>query len=60
MVKQTRRELDETPLGKPPKPKGPDPLRVKLEGNWADAVKAALSKKRPAGGWPVQPKKPQG
>lgn len=31
---------------------GPAPARVKIDGNWQDAVKTALAKKRPAGGWP--------
>lgn len=31
---------------------GPDPEILKIEGDWKDAVKKALGKKRPAGGWP--------
>jgi hypothetical protein len=30
---------------------GPKPRRLKLEGNWRDAVKKSLGKKRPAQGW---------
>ncbi len=40
---------------------GPDPERVKIEGdwfegNWEDAIKKALEKARPAEGWPDGPK----
>jgi hypothetical protein len=33
---------------------GPEPDRFKIEGyaNWEDAVKVALRKKKPKGGWP--------
>ncbi|MCA9281713.1 MAG: hypothetical protein KDA30_06710 [Phycisphaerales bacterium] len=36
-----------------PKP-GPDPERLKIDGDWKDAVKESLKKKRPEGGWPDQ------
>ena len=39
---------------------GPEPETLKIEGNWKDAVKKALSKKRPAGGWPKPEKKKRG
>jgi hypothetical protein len=34
--------------------KGPEPERFKIEGyaNWEDAVKVALRKPKPPGGWP--------
>jgi len=34
--------------------KGPEPERFKVEGyaNWEDAVKVALRKSKPKGGWP--------
>jgi hypothetical protein len=32
--------------------KGPEPERLKINGNWVDAVDTALKKKRPATGWP--------
>jgi hypothetical protein len=39
-----------------PKPKrtrkGPEPERIKYEGNWIHAVDVALKAKRPPGGWP--------
>jgi len=31
---------------------GPKPERLKLQGNWRDAVKKSLGKKKPASGWP--------
>ena len=31
---------------------GPVAETVKIEGNWKDAVKTALEKKRPPEGWP--------
>jgi len=31
---------------------GPKPELYKIEGNWQDAVKKSLLKKKPAGGWP--------
>ena len=34
-----------------PKP-GPEPERLKIEGDWEDAVSKALSKPRPDEGWP--------
>ena len=36
---------------------GPEPERVKIEGDWEEAVKRALGKKRPPGGWPRPAKK---
>jgi hypothetical protein len=40
----------------PPEPRkrGPEPERVKIEGDWKDAVKKSLSKKKPATGWPKE------
>jgi hypothetical protein len=31
---------------------GPEPDRLKIEGNWKEAMKQSLQKKRPAKGWP--------
>jgi hypothetical protein len=31
---------------------GPKADRLKLEGNWRDAMKKSLGKKKPAQGWP--------
>lgn len=33
---------------KKPKPRGPDPDQLKIEGDWEEAVRKALRKKRPA------------
>lgn len=38
--------------------RGPEAERVKIEGNWKDAMSKALRKKRPAGGFPKD-KKPK-
>jgi len=32
--------------------RGPKPDVLKVEGNWKDAVKKSLAKKKPPGGWP--------
>jgi hypothetical protein len=32
--------------------KGPEPERIKFNGNWVDAVDIALKAKRPPTGWP--------
>jgi len=34
------------------KPRGPEPDRLKLEGDWKTAVKKSLAKKKPLEGWP--------
>jgi len=34
------------------KPRGPEPDRLKLEGDWKNAVKKSLAKKKPTEGWP--------
>ncbi len=31
---------------------GPEPERLKIEGDWEAAMKKGLAKKRPPGGWP--------
>jgi hypothetical protein len=31
---------------------GPKPDMLKIEGDWKDAVKKSLEKKKPAQGWP--------
>jgi hypothetical protein len=31
---------------------GPKPEVVKINGDWRDAVKLSLAKKKPANGWP--------
>jgi len=37
---------------KPRRPPGPQPEILKIQGNWKDAVKKALSVKKPVEGWP--------
>ena len=39
------------------RPPGPEPEILKIEGNWKDAMRKLISKKRPAGGWPQVGKK---
>jgi hypothetical protein len=34
------------------KKRGPKEERLKIEGDWKDAMKQALAKKRPPSGWP--------
>ncbi len=34
------------------KPPGPAPEVLKIKGNWKDAMRKLVSKKRPVGGWP--------
>ena len=38
------------PIEKKPRP-GPDPDRVKIDGEWEGVVSQALKKKRPKEGW---------
>ena len=33
---------------------GPKPDRLKIEGEWEDAIDKAIDKKRPEKGWPKQ------
>jgi len=33
-------------------PSGPEPERLKVHGDWKAAVKKALRKPKPPGGWP--------
>jgi hypothetical protein len=35
-----------------PAPRGPEPDLLKIDGDWRDAVKTSLEKKKPASGWP--------
>jgi len=39
-------------LKKRRKPPGPKPEVLKIEGDWKDAMRKMISKKRPVGGWP--------
>jgi hypothetical protein len=40
------------PAKKKPAKTAPKPDTLKIEGNWKDAVKKSLSKKKPNQGWP--------
>jgi hypothetical protein len=44
---------------KKPTKRGPEAQTLKIEGNWEDAVRVALSRKRPPGGWPKPAAKPK-
>jgi hypothetical protein len=39
---------------------GPPPEVLKIEGDWKDAMKKLISKKRPEGGWPKPETKKRG
>ena len=41
-------------------PPGPAPEVLKIEGDWKDAMKKLISKKRPEGGWPKPEQKKRG
>lgn len=47
-------------MSKAKQKRGPKPDHLKVEGNWEDAVKKALEKKRPEGGWPTTEDDPKG
>ena len=46
--KPDRRAKKRTPGATP----GPKPDVLKINGDWQDALKRSLTKKKPAGGWP--------
>jgi len=37
---------------KPQAKRGPKPQRLKIKGNWEQAVTKSFQKKKPLGGWP--------
>ena len=39
---------------------GPQPEVLKIEGDWKDAMRKLISKKRPVGGWPKPEKQKRG
>jgi hypothetical protein len=41
------------------KTRGPEPDRLKIEGDWTGAVAKAMKKKKPASGWPKPEPMPQ-
>jgi hypothetical protein len=53
MKKTKSLELLARHAGKPKQSRhGPEPERLKIKGNWIEAVDTALKKKRPSEGWP--------
>jgi len=44
----TRKKRESEPKATP----GPKPEILKIEGDWQQAVKKSLTKKKPASGWP--------
>lgn len=42
------------------KKSGPDPETLTLPGNWKKALKKAIQKPKPKGGWPKPEKDPKG
>ena len=49
---QTRMKKKKPKAAKKPQQPGPKPDLLKIEGDWRDAVKKSLEKKKPADGWP--------
>jgi hypothetical protein len=43
-----------TTAKKAPSKRGPKADTLKIEGNWEDAVKKTLGKKKPSEGWPKE------
>jgi hypothetical protein len=43
-----------TTAKKSPTKRGPKPDLLKIEGDWQDAIKQTLEKKKPADGWPKE------
>lgn len=41
-----------TPAARAGAKRGPKPDVLKIEGNWQDAMKQSLQKKKPSEGWP--------
>jgi hypothetical protein len=35
-------------------PRGPKPEVLKIDGDWQEAIKRSLEKKKPADGWPKE------
>lgn len=49
----TKKDATENEMAKKkPMVRGPKPETLKLEGDWKDAMKKSLKKKKPASGWP--------
>jgi hypothetical protein len=49
----SKKQPKKKPKGEAKDPlKGPEPERLKIEGDWIGAIDKALTVKRPAKGWP--------
>jgi hypothetical protein len=46
--------MDNLVASKKAKKKGPVAERVKVKGDWGEAIKKALNKPRPSNGWPKE------
>lgn len=55
MENYMRKKKPEKPKAPAPKKRGPEPERVKITGDWMQAVGEALKAKKPATGWPEPP-----
>lgn len=51
--RENQNVTSDTPKKKP----GPKPDRLNLKGDWVDALRKALAKPRPKGGWPKPDRK---
>jgi hypothetical protein len=59
-VRKPKKKRDNTVRASEPSPRkksaqtrhGPEPERLKIEGDWVEAVDKALAAKRPPQGWP--------
>ena len=47
-----KRAMSKKPIKPVESTPGPKPQYLKIEGDWRDAVKQAIQKKRPPEGWP--------
>jgi hypothetical protein len=52
MTKPRAEIIKASQSGPPRTAKGPEPERLKINGNWKAAVRMAMQKPKPASGWP--------
>lgn len=50
--KAAKKAAKRTQAARPGTKRGPKPDALTIEGNWQDAMKRSLQKKKPAEGWP--------
>jgi hypothetical protein len=48
----TKKAAKRTPAARSGAKTGPKPDVLKIRGNWQDAIKKSLQKRKPADGWP--------